>query len=110
MHYVYLLRSEISPAETYVGSTEDLRARLAQHNSGKSIHTNKFKPWTLEAYVAFRDKQLADSFERYLKSGSGRAFIKRHLQPNLTRNLLCVRSGRHESRATLRRDLLVEQR
>lgn len=80
MHYVYLLRSETRPDETYVGSTEDLRTRLAQHNSGKSIHTNKFKPWTLEAYVAFRDKQLADSFERYLKSGSGRAFTRRHLQ------------------------------
>ena len=80
MHYVYLLRSEMRPAEVYVGSTEDLRKRLAQHNSGKSIHSNKFKPWALEAYVAFRDKELADNFERYLKSGSGRAFARRHLQ------------------------------
>lgn len=85
MYYVYLLRSEIRPAETYVGSTEDLRTRLAQHNSGKSIYTSKFKPWTLEAYVAFRDKRLADSFERYLKSGSGRAFAKRHMQREPTR-------------------------
>jgi len=80
LYYVYLLRSEKRPVQTYVGSTGDLRMRLAHHNSGKSIHTNKFRSWTLEAYVAFRDKQLASRFERYLKSGSGRAFARRHLQ------------------------------
>lgn len=79
MHYVYILLSERHPQQTYVGSTDDLRARLAQHNAGKSIHTNKFKPWALETYIAFRDKQLATRFERYLKSGSGRAFAARRL-------------------------------
>jgi putative endonuclease len=43
--YVYILRSVNHPAQTYIGSTEDLRARLAQHNAGRSIHTKKFKPW-----------------------------------------------------------------
>jgi putative endonuclease len=79
MYYVYILRSETHPDQTYIGSTQDLRARLAQHNSGKSVHTNKFKPWNLLAYVALPEKQLADTFEKYLKSGSGRAFAKRHL-------------------------------
>jgi putative endonuclease len=81
MYYVYLLRSEANPDQTYVGSTHDLRSRLAQHNAGKSIHTNKFKPWNLMAYVALPDKPLAETFERYLKTGSGRAFAKRHLIP-----------------------------
>jgi putative endonuclease len=53
---------------------------LAQHNSGKPIHTNKFKPWNLMAYVTLREKPLAEGFENYLKSGSGRAFAKRHLE------------------------------
>jgi predicted GIY-YIG superfamily endonuclease len=53
---------------------------LAQHNSGKSIHANKFKPWNLLAYVALPEKQLAEKVEKYLKSGSGRALAKRHLQ------------------------------
>jgi putative endonuclease len=53
---------------------------LAPHNSGKSIHTNKFKPWNLLAYVALSEKQLAEKFEKYLKGGSGRAFAKRHLE------------------------------
>jgi putative endonuclease len=79
MYYVYLLRSENSPGQTYVGSTSDLRKRLAEHNGGKSIHTNKFKPWNLVAYIAMPEKHLAEELERYLKSGSGRAFAKRHL-------------------------------
>ena len=79
MFYVYILRSERQPRQTYVGSTADLRTRLTEHNSGKSIHTNKFKPWKLEAYVALKRKEAADRFERYLKTGSGRAFAKRHL-------------------------------
>lgn len=80
MHYVHILRSIAHPDQTYLGSTSDLKKRLADHNAGKSIHTNKFKPWTLEAYVALPHKELADKFEKYLKSGSGRAFTARHLR------------------------------
>jgi putative endonuclease len=83
MYYAYILRSENFPSQTYVGSTSDLRKRLAEHNGGKSIHTNKFRPWGLVAYVAPPEKHLAEELERYLKSGSGRAFAKRHL---LTQN------------------------
>jgi hypothetical protein len=45
MYHVYLLRSMPNPNQTYIGSTGDLRKRLAEHNAGKSTHTNKFKPW-----------------------------------------------------------------
>ncbi len=79
MFYVYILRSIDHPKQTYVSSTSDLRSRLAQHFAGKSIHTNKFKPWNLVAYVALQDKLLAETFERYLKTGSGRAFASRRL-------------------------------
>jgi putative endonuclease len=79
VHYVYILKSKTYPGETYIGSTNDLRTRLAQHNSGKSIHTNKFRPWELLAYVALRERSVAEKFERYLKGGSGRAFAARHL-------------------------------
>ncbi|TSC79170.1 MAG: excinuclease ABC subunit C [Candidatus Peregrinibacteria bacterium Gr01-1014_25] len=50
-----------------------------EHNSGQSIHTNRFKPWKLMTYVTFDNRQKAESFERYLKSHSGRAFAKKHL-------------------------------
>jgi predicted GIY-YIG superfamily endonuclease len=79
MFYVYILRSKTHPKQTYVGSTADLRKRVTEHNSGKSVHTNKFKPWAMLAYIALPDKTLAERFERYLKSGSGRSFAMRHL-------------------------------
>jgi putative endonuclease len=79
MHYAYILKSESHPAQRYIGSTSDLKGRLKLHNSGNSAHTSKFPPWLLDAYFAFSDKQRAAAFERYLKSRSGKAFMKRHL-------------------------------
>jgi putative endonuclease len=78
-YYEYIPRSKTHPEQTYIGSTSDLRKRLSEHNSGKSIHTNKFKPWDLTAYIALPEKLLAEKFERYLRSGSGRASANRHL-------------------------------
>jgi putative endonuclease len=78
MFYVYLLKSESHPKQPYVGSTRDLRQRLGDHNEGRCPHTAKFRPWTLIAYFAFLQERTAIAFEKYLKSGSGRAFIKRH--------------------------------
>ena len=63
----------------YVGLTTDLKRRLREHDSGKSPHTTEFKPSRLITYVAFSDERSAGRFERYLKSGSGHAFAKRHL-------------------------------
>jgi predicted GIY-YIG superfamily endonuclease len=69
-HYVYILVSESDPDRHYVGSTADLNTRLAAHNAGKVSYTAKYRPWRIETTVAFRDKQKASGFERYLKSGS----------------------------------------
>jgi putative endonuclease len=77
--YVYLLQSEKLPDQRYVGVTADLKARLPDHNSGKSSHTSKYVPWKLVTYVAFSDEKKAKTFELYLKSGSGHAFAKRRL-------------------------------
>jgi len=78
-HYiVYSLQSLIDPSRYYIGITTDIEQRLSEHNSGKSIHTNKFKPWKLMAYIGFSDKIKAQNFESYLKTGSGRTFCKRH--------------------------------
>ena len=79
MRYVYLLRSIPHPDRRYIGSTDNLRRRLDQHNAGKSIHTAKFRPWRLVTSVAFRDDDRALAFEKYLKSGSGAAIANRHL-------------------------------
>jgi predicted GIY-YIG superfamily endonuclease len=79
MHYVYLLQSELFTDERYVGLTGDLKRRLSAHNAKKSPHTSKFAPWKLVTYIAFSERQKAETFERYLKSGSGHAFAKKRL-------------------------------
>ncbi|HET7804090.1 MAG TPA: GIY-YIG nuclease family protein [Pseudolabrys sp.] len=78
MRYVYILHS-MAGDHFYVGLTNDLRARLAQHNRGQVPHTSKHTPWRLKTYIAFNDDKQAFKFERYLKSPSGRAFSKKRL-------------------------------
>ena len=77
--YVYILESTSSPGRFYTGQTEDLHERLKKHNAGEVPHTVKYKPWRIKTTVAFSDKSRAITFERYLKSASGRAFAKKHL-------------------------------
>jgi predicted GIY-YIG superfamily endonuclease len=79
MYYVYLLTSLIDPDQIYIGYTHNLKVRIASHNDGKSSHTDKFKPWKLTMYLAFDNEDKAIEFEKYLKSGSGNAFVKRRL-------------------------------
>jgi putative endonuclease len=71
MHYVYMLQSRSHPDQRYTGFTADLKARLAAHNAGHSIHTAKYKPWELAATFAFQSERHAREFEHYLKTGSG---------------------------------------
>lgn len=78
MKYVYLLRSVSGPDRRYVGVTSDFRRRLKQHNAGDSPHTSKGRPWEPVVVVRFEDDAKAEAFERYLKSGSGHGFAKRH--------------------------------
>ncbi len=72
-------RSIEFPDQEYIGATSDLKRRIPEHNSGKSTHTAKFKPWKLTWYCAFPDKYKALAFEKYLKSHSGRAFAHKRL-------------------------------
>jgi putative endonuclease len=65
----------------YIGITDDLRARLAKHNAGEVPHTSKYGPWRIKTYIAFSDAKQAFAFEKYLKSGSGRAFAKKRSDP-----------------------------
>ncbi len=76
--YVYILQSTVSPERFYAGIAEDLKSRLKRHNAGEVFHTAKFRPWVIKNYFAFSDREKAHAFEKYLKSGSGRAFAKRH--------------------------------
>jgi putative endonuclease len=79
MKYVYILESVEFPDRFYSGITGDLKDRLRRHNAGEVPHTSKYAPWRLKTYVAFSDEKRAFEFEKYLKSGSGRAFAKKRL-------------------------------
>ena len=79
MFYTYIIESVKDANQSYVGHTADLRQRIAEHNNGESAHTSKFLPWKLKVYIAFETLEQAQHFEQYMKSGSGRAFAKRHL-------------------------------
>ena len=76
-HYVYIHVSG-EGKHRYVGVTEDLKQRLAKHNAGDVPHTSRHSDWTIETALAFRSKEKAAAFEKYLKSGSGREFARRH--------------------------------
>jgi putative endonuclease len=62
----------------YVGLTTNVAARLGVHNSGGSLHTRDLRPWELVVAIEFTNEASAVAFEKYLKSGSGRTFAKRH--------------------------------
>ena len=78
MYYTYLLRSKLD-SSLYVGFTVDLKKRIERHNRGKEQYTKKKAPWELIFYAAFLTRKEAVNFEKYLKSGSGREFIRKRI-------------------------------
>ena len=72
------LQSIPHPDQHYIGLTSNVESRLAAHNAGQSPHTAKYRPWKIANYHAFADEAKAAAFEKYLKSGSGRAFVSKH--------------------------------
>lgn len=71
-HYVYLLKC--ADGKTYTGCTGNLKQRIQAHKAGKVEFTKFRLPIELITCIAFSDKTKAFQFEKYLKSGSGKAF------------------------------------
>ena len=78
MWYVYILRSR-TDNNLYIGSTNNMGRRLSEHNSAKVDSTKSRLPFSLEAYVAVKDKAKAIELERYFKTGSGRALLQKRI-------------------------------
>ena len=78
--FVYVIRTRGDQPHYYTGLTSDVAARLAAHNAGHCSHTAKTRPWQLVVAIEFVDESRAVAFEKYLKSGSGVEFSKRHLR------------------------------
>lgn len=73
MHYVYSLKCSDG---YYVGCTNDLKDRFCRHQKGQVPETAERLPIELVFYFAIDDKYKAFEFEQYLKSGSGRLFLR----------------------------------
>jgi predicted GIY-YIG superfamily endonuclease len=80
--FVYVLRSESDPSRHYVGCTTDVANRIEWHNFGPDGQTRRHRPWRVLVSLEFPDEPTALRFEKYLKSGSGRAFATRHFAPS----------------------------
>lgn len=84
MFYLYLIRSVNNPKKIYIGSTNDLRKRLKEHNSGKSYPTKYNKPWELIYYEAFKSEKDARLRESKLKlHGKGKQELIKRLKNSL---------------------------
>ncbi|MEX2514762.1 MAG: GIY-YIG nuclease family protein [Candidatus Paceibacterota bacterium] len=66
VHYVYVLKSQ-KDKKLYIGVTEDLKRRFAEHQNGENRSTKHRRPFTLVYYEAFRAKVDAHERERKLK-------------------------------------------
>ena len=77
-HYVCILVSEIDKKHHYTRLTSELDERLKTRNAGQVPHTAKYRPWRIENAFAFRSREKAATFEKYLKSHSGRASASKH--------------------------------
>ena len=75
MHYVYSLRCRDG---YYIGCTDNLEERLEKHRRGYVPATARRLPVNLALFFAVEDRYMAFKFEKYLKSGSWRAFLKKH--------------------------------
>ena len=65
----------------YTGYTSDLRKRIKEHQNGYGCRTTSLKPfWKLIYYEAYIDKLDAIGREKFLKSGSGKKYLKKHLK------------------------------
>ena len=80
--FVYVLRSETDPSRHYVGIASNPRDRLDWHNGGPCGYTVVYRPRSIAVSIEFQSEREARRFEKYLKSGSGRAFAKRHFAGN----------------------------
>jgi len=77
MWYVYILKSE--DGRIYIGSTNDLQRRMEEHGNGDCYSTSRFNNFTLESYIAVKKEKTARNLEKYFKTGSGKAVLKKRI-------------------------------
>ena len=77
-YYVYVLLSEIDN-QFYTGYTFNLRERIILHNAGKVVSTKHRRPLKLIYFEGCINQQDATRREKYLKSGSGKIYLRKRI-------------------------------
>lgn len=86
MFFVYLMKS-LKDKATYIGFTNDLKRRLEEHNSGKSLSTKWRRPFKLLYYEAYLSEEDAKRREHNLKLKSrALAQLKKRIEGTLKIN------------------------
>lgn len=75
MYFVYILKSE-KDNNLYIGKTNDLKRRLAEHNSGQTQSLKSRIPFILLEYTECSTEQEARILEKELKKGYRREQIR----------------------------------
>ncbi|MFQ6605202.1 MAG: GIY-YIG nuclease family protein [Fidelibacterota bacterium] len=78
MWYVYCLENREKDF-LYIGSTNDLKRRLEEHRNGYSRATKSHLPLHLSAYIALDSEVKARKLEKYFKTGSGKAILRKRI-------------------------------
>ncbi|MGA2669173.1 MAG: GIY-YIG nuclease family protein [Ignavibacteria bacterium] len=79
--YVYILRSKKND-RIYIGSTNNLKRRIREHNQGLNKSTKPFIPWVIEASIAVKEERKARELEEYFKTGSGSSILRKRILSN----------------------------
>ena len=75
MYYCYIIYSE-SRDRYYIGSCENLRKRIEDHNNSRTPSTKSGKPWVLKWHKEFETRALAMAEERRLKQKKSRKYLE----------------------------------
>ena len=78
MWYVYCLEN-VEKHYLYIGSTNNIKRRLYEHNYGLCRATRPYLPLTLSTYIAVTTEQKARTLEKYFKTGSGKVILKKRI-------------------------------
>jgi predicted GIY-YIG superfamily endonuclease len=80
MWHTYILK--MADGECYVGSTNNLKRRMEEHTRGWGVSTKWRLPVILEAYIAVKSEGTSRRLEKYLKTSSGKATLRKRILPD----------------------------
>ncbi len=74
-YFTYILKSTYR-GQFYIGSTQNLKARIIKHNSGQNKSTKEGIPWVLVYHEEYETRSDAYRREKEIKSKKSRKYIE----------------------------------